>query len=69
MYLRKLLVLFGSIAFISLAHAQSFPNKPLKIIVPYPPGQASDQITRLVGDKVSQLIKQPVIVENKPGAG
>lgn len=69
MYFRKLLVLFGSIAFISLAHAQSFPNKPLKIIVPYPPGQASDQITRLVGDKVSQLIKQPVIVENKPGAG
>lgn len=66
---KKLLVLISALAFFSLSHAQSFPNKPLKIIVPYPPGQASDQITRMVADKVSQAVRQPIIVENKPGAG
>ena len=66
---KKLLVLISALAFFSLSHAQSFPNKPLKIIVPYPPGQASDQITRMVADKVSQAVGQPIIVENKPGAG
>ena len=66
---KKLLVLISALAFFSLSHAQSFPNKPLKLIVPYPPGQASDQITRMVADKVSQAVRQPIIVENKPGAG
>lgn len=66
---KKLLVLVSALAFFSLAHAQSFPNKTIKVIVPYPPGQASDQITRMVVDKVSQSVGQPIIVENKPGAG
>jgi tripartite-type tricarboxylate transporter receptor subunit TctC len=66
---KKLLVLISTLAFFSFSHAQSFPNKPLKIIVPYPPGQASDQITRMVADKVSQAIGQPIVVDNKPGAG
>ena len=66
---KKLLALISTLVFFSLSHAQSFPNKPLKIIVPYPPGQASDQITRMVADKVSQAIGQPILVDNKPGAG
>jgi tripartite-type tricarboxylate transporter receptor subunit TctC len=66
---KKLLVLVSALAFFSLSHAQSFPNKTIKVIVPYPPGQASDQITRMVVDKVSQAVGQPIIVENKPGAG
>ena len=66
---KKLLSLISTLVFFSLSHAQSFPNKPLKIIVPYPPGQASDQITRMVADKVSQAIGQPILVDNKPGAG
>jgi tripartite-type tricarboxylate transporter receptor subunit TctC len=69
MYLKKLLVLIGALTFFSLSNAQSFPTKPLKIIVPYPPGQASDLITRMVADKVSQSVGQAIIVENKPGAG
>ncbi len=69
MYLKKLLVLIGALTFFSLSNAQSFPTKPLKIIVPYPPGQASDLITRMVADKVSQSVGQVIIVENKPGAG
>jgi tripartite-type tricarboxylate transporter receptor subunit TctC len=66
---KKLLALISTLVFFSLSHAQPFPSKPLKIIVPYPPGQASDQITRMVADKVSQAIGQPIVVDNKPGAG
>jgi tripartite-type tricarboxylate transporter receptor subunit TctC len=66
---KKLLALISTLVFFSLSHAQSFPNKPLKIIVPYPPGQASDQITRMVADKVSQAVGQAILVDNKPGAG
>lgn len=53
------------------ANAQSgnWPERPLKFITPYPPGGLSDQITRYVGDRVAKAIGQPVIVENKPGAG
>lgn len=51
------------------AFAQSFPNQPLRIIVPFPAGQASDVIARLVADRVSQALGQPIIVENRPGAG
>ena len=66
---KKILALISTLVFFSLSHAQPFPSKPLKIIVPYPPGQASDQITRMVADKVSQAIGQPIVVDNKPGAG
>lgn len=53
------------------AHAQAskWPERPLKFITPYPPGGLSDQSTRYVADRVAKLIGQPVIVENKPGAG
>jgi tripartite-type tricarboxylate transporter receptor subunit TctC len=47
----------------------SWPSKPLKLIVPYPPGGAADTVGRLFAEKLSERLKQPVIVENKPGAG
>jgi tripartite-type tricarboxylate transporter receptor subunit TctC len=49
--------------------AQGFPNKPLRIVVGFPPGGSSDVSARLVGEKMSEEWKQPVIVDNKPGAG
>jgi tripartite-type tricarboxylate transporter receptor subunit TctC len=52
-----------------IASAQDFPNKPLKIVVGFPPGGGSDLMARSVGDRLSTVLKQPVIVENKPGAG
>ncbi len=48
--------------------AQSFPSRPIKIIVPYSPGGTTDLVARLVGQKLSERLGQPVIVDNKPGA-
>jgi tripartite-type tricarboxylate transporter receptor subunit TctC len=47
---------------------QSYPNKPIKFIVGYPPGSGGDLLARIVGQKLAERIGQPVVVENKPGA-
>jgi tripartite-type tricarboxylate transporter receptor subunit TctC len=52
-----------------LAMAQAYPSKPIRFIVPYPAGGPLDTVARLLGQKVAESVKQPVIVENKPGAG
>ena len=49
--------------------AQEWPAKPIKLIVPFPAGGGTDIIGRVVGNKLAELLKQPVVVENKPGAG
>lgn len=51
-----------------IGHAQSYPTRPIKIIVPAPPGGAIDLIARVVGDKIAASMGQPVLVDNKPGA-
>lgn len=61
-------VAFTLLALPTLGMAQAYPTKPIKIIVPAPPGGAIDLIARLVGDKISVSMGQPVIVDNKPGA-
>lgn len=53
----------------SLVWAQGFPNKPVKIVMPYPPAQGADIIGRIVADRLSQRWGQPVVVENKAGGG
>ncbi len=51
------------------ALAQSWPQRPIKVIAPYPPGGPSDIVIRLVSDKVQAALKQPVIIDNIAGAG
>ena len=49
--------------------AASYPNRPIRFIVPYPPGALTDVLGRVIGDRLSAALKQPVIVENRAGAG
>lgn len=65
--MRTLLVLAAALS-LSLAHAQPYPAKPIRIIVPYAPGGTSDILARQIGPKLTEAWGQPVIVENKPGA-
>jgi tripartite-type tricarboxylate transporter receptor subunit TctC len=58
--------LFAALSFDALA--QAYPSKPVKIIVPYPPGGAVDVATRKVAQKLADQLGQPFVVENKPGA-
>ena len=53
----------------SLAAAQSWPAKPITLIVPFPPGGSSDALARSITTPLSQVLGQPVVVESKPGAG
>ncbi|HZT61951.1 MAG TPA: tripartite tricarboxylate transporter substrate-binding protein [Burkholderiales bacterium] len=63
------LSLFGLTAVAQPAFAQSFPSKPIRVVVPFPAGGTTDIVARLVGQRMSESMGQPVLVENKGGAG
>src|ERR1700709_1720194 len=51
------------------AVAQEFPTKPIKLIVPFPAGGPNDIIARVIGQRMSELLKQPILIDNRGGAG
>jgi tripartite-type tricarboxylate transporter receptor subunit TctC len=52
-----------------MAHAQSWPSKPVRIIVPAPAGSSLDLVARFLGDRLKDTWQQPIVIDNKPGAG
>jgi len=66
---RNWTALFALAVLAAVAQAQDFPNKPVKLLVPQAPGGASDTLARIMAQKLSEKWGQPVIVENRSGAG
>jgi tripartite-type tricarboxylate transporter receptor subunit TctC len=60
---------FAAILFAAVALAQGYPNKPLRVIVPWPAGGTVDGVARVMGPKFSEGLGRPVVIENKAGAG
>ena len=50
------------------AAAQAYPNKPVRLVIAFPPGGTSDFVGRVIADKMSQFLGQPIVIENRPGA-
>ncbi|NBU44108.1 MAG: tripartite tricarboxylate transporter substrate binding protein [Betaproteobacteria bacterium] len=65
----RVLISVAAVAIAVPVSAQEFPSRPAKIVVPQTPGGASDALARIVGQKLSEKWQQPVVVENRPGAG
>jgi tripartite-type tricarboxylate transporter receptor subunit TctC len=69
MKLKTLAALIASFLFSAFALAQSYPSRPVRVIVPWPPGQATDIAARVVAQKLQEALGQPFVIDNKPGAG
>jgi tripartite-type tricarboxylate transporter receptor subunit TctC len=67
--MKRVVMLFAALALAGAASAQQYPNRTVRVIVPWPPGQATDLAARVVADKLSQALGQPFVADNRPGAG
>lgn len=66
---RRSLVAAAALAFCSVATAQSYPAKPIRLVVPFAAGQGADAAARIVAQKLSENIGQALVIDNRPGAG
>jgi len=69
MDMKRLLAFAAAVVVAGSAFAQAYPNRPVRVIVPWPPGQATDIAARVVAERLQSTLGQPFIIENKPGAG
>jgi tripartite-type tricarboxylate transporter receptor subunit TctC len=69
MFIKFTLTLLASFLTGSLAGAQSYPNKPIRLVVPFAAGQGADVAARLIAQKLADDFGQPIIIDNRPGAG
>jgi tripartite-type tricarboxylate transporter receptor subunit TctC len=69
MRLTRFLLALAGIAFTAAVHAQAWPQKPVRFIVPFPPGGATDISARMIGQQLSDMWGQTVVIENRGGAG
>jgi tripartite-type tricarboxylate transporter receptor subunit TctC len=67
--MRRAFIVFFTLALSALAHGQSYPSKPIRLIVPFTPGGTTDILARAVGQKLTERFGQAVVVENIAGAG
>ena len=65
----RVLCLIGLVAWPGVLAAQEFPNRPIKFIVPFPAGGPADTISRILTEKMSSILGQPIVIENRAGAG
>ena len=65
----RMLVALAAALVATAAQAQDYPSKPIRYIVPFPPGGSSDLIARAIAPRLGERLGQPVVIENKPGAG
>jgi tripartite-type tricarboxylate transporter receptor subunit TctC len=61
--------LIGFFFNVQQSHAQNYPNRPIKMVVPFPAGGTTDVVARLIAQRMSDSMGQPVVVDNRAGAG
>jgi tripartite-type tricarboxylate transporter receptor subunit TctC len=68
--MRRIIAMLALLGFAGAAVAQqNYPNRPLRMVIPWPPGQATDLAGRVVAQKLTELLNQQVVADNRPGAG
>jgi tripartite-type tricarboxylate transporter receptor subunit TctC len=67
--LSKIAISMAAVFACAIGMANDFPSKPIKIVVPYAPGGTTDVLARFLGQRISEDLKQPVVIDNRPGAG